>query len=322
MKTIAVAAAANPADERVGALLIEPQPAARARVLARLGGRIADYAALSKPRIVGLVVVMTTFGALMAAASLDVGLLAALAHVALGTALTGAGANALNQVWERRHDARMRRTQNRPLPAGRLSAAEARLVGTSLSATGLGYLAVQVNALATAFTAATLLTYVLIYTPLKRLTPWSTLVGALPGALPPLIGWSAVAGRIEPQAWTLFAIMFVWQLPHFYAIAWRYRLDYARAGYPMLPVLDPTGASTFRQIVATSVLLLAISVVPGVLGMANGLYVVSAAALGAAFLAFGIAVARLRSDAAARAHLIASIVYLPALFGTLLIDRV
>ncbi|HEV8313446.1 MAG TPA: heme o synthase, partial [Burkholderiaceae bacterium] len=285
--------------------------------------RLRDYLALAKLRIVALVLVVTLFGFLMAAhAALDGHQIAALLHTLIGTALAAAGANALNQHIERAHDAVMQRTRFRPLPAGRIAPRDALLLGVAAGTFGVSYLAVLVGTYAALLTAGTFLSYVLLYTPLKRVTPWSLLVGAVPGALPPLIGWSAAAGRLDHQAWLLFGIMYLWQIPHFLAIAWRYRDDYARAGFPMLSVVDPSGRQSARHIVFGSMALLLASLLPNAYHMSGPLYFAGALLLGAAFLLFGVAVALRRTPTVARWHLLASLVYLPAIFGIMLIDRI
>src|SRR5258706_3100703 len=239
--------------------------------LAGVRGRMADYVSLAKPRLNSLVLVTTGLGYLLAQRSVDLRLLF---HTLLGTALVAGGAAALNQVWERERDARMRRTASRPIPSGRLDVGGALVFGFALSAAGLLELSFEVNRVAAALAAASLITYLLVYTPLKRVTSLSTVAGAIPGALPPMIGWAAATGRIDPAAGALFAILFFWQMPHFLAIAWLYREDYGRAGFPMLPVIEPDGASTGRQAVLYGVTLVPVSLALSGLHVTGGTYFV------------------------------------------------
>jgi protoheme IX farnesyltransferase len=285
-----------------------------------LAARAADYLELTKPRIAVLVLVTVVAGALLAAGrSVDVALMF---HAVAGTALVAAGASALNQLLERARDARMRRTASRPLPAGRLQPFEVLLFGLLLTAAGVAYLAIALPTITAAMVAlATFVGYVAVYTPLKPITTLNTLVGAIPGALPPVIGWTAVRGEVGVEALALFAILFLWQLPHFLAIAWIYRDDYARAGYRMLPVIDSTGTRTARGMAGYCVLLIAASLAPAVLGSAHGLYLAGALQLGLGFLARALAFGADRSDAKARKVLRASLLYLPGLLGLLLLDR-
>jgi len=279
----------------------------------------ADYLELTKPRITLMVMITALVGFVMASPQgVDVGgLLAAL----LGTGLVAAGASTLNMVFERDIDARMHRTQRRPLPSGRLRAVEATVFGLAVTVFGLAELAWQSGPAATAVAAATWASYLFLYTPLKPLTSLSTIVGAFPGALPPVIGWAAARGSIDGGAMVLFAIVFLWQIPHFLAIAWIYREDYARGGLRMLPVVDPEGGVTGRQAVANSVALLVVSVTPVLARMAGDIYLVGALVLGVLFTyAAGVAAVR-RTVAAARTLFLVSVLYLPALFGLLLLDR-
>jgi protoheme IX farnesyltransferase len=216
----------------------------------------------------------------------------------------------------------MARTENRPLPAGRLQPVEVLLFGLTLAVAGLAYLALLLPTITAAVVAAvTFVGYVAVYTPLKPVTTLNTLVGAIPGALPPVIGWTAVRGEVGPEALALFAIVFLWQLPHFLAIAWIYRDDYARAGYRMLPVVDPDGSRTARRMAAYCVLLIAVSLGPVFLGTAHGLYLAGAVLLGLGFLARALAFGAERSDRQARKVLRSSLLYLPALLALLLVDR-
>jgi protoheme IX farnesyltransferase len=281
--------------------------------------RPSDFLTLTKPRL-NLLVLITTLGGMYLAAPDGVAPWLLL-HSLVGTALVAGGAAALNQVWERQTDGLMRRTRTRPLPDGRLQAGEGTLFGVMLSVFGLAQLAAAVNLVAAAVAALTLLSYLLLYTPLKRRTWLSTLVGAFPGALPPVIGWTAATGRIDPAALALFGIVFFWQMPHFLAIAWLYREDYARAGLPLLPVIEPDGRSTGRQACVHAALLLGVSLTPVLFGIAGPVYAASALLLGAALFVLSVRFARERSNGAARQLFLASIVYLPLLWAILVADR-
>ena len=239
----------------------------------------------------------------------------------LGTGLVAAGASVLNQVIERRSDALMHRTRTRPIPAGRVTPAEATLLGGVLSLLGLGMLVLRSGPLAAAVATGTLLSYLALYTPLKRLTPLSTLVGAVPGALPPVIGWAAARGSLDGGALVLFAIVFFWQIPHFLAIAWLYRDDYARGGFPMLPVLDREGVFTARQTVIHSLALLLVSLSAAAAGLGGPGYLAGAFLLGVALTLFALRLCSARDVAAARGLFLASVLYLPALCSLLLAAR-
>jgi protoheme IX farnesyltransferase len=293
---------------------------AEAGRLAAIRSRVADLVSLTKPRVVLLVLVTTFVGYhLGVAGDTDY---ARLLHVLVGTTLAASGTLALNQFLERGVDARMARTRGRPLPDGRLRPVEALAFGLALTVGGLAYLAVAVGALTTLVTGVTSGLYLLAYTPLKRVTPLCTLLGAVPGALPPVAGWVAAQGAIGLGAGVLFAIVFLWQLPHTLAIARLYRDDYARGGILVLPVVDPDGASTERQIVTACLALQVVGLLPTLVGLAGPLYFFGAMTLGAAFLACGLAQALAPSTVAARRLLLASIVYLPALLGLMALDRV
>ena len=281
---------------------------------------MADYVELTKPRITLMVMLTTMVGFVMgSAARVNVpGLLAVLA----GTGLVAAGASALNMLLERRTDALMHRTRNRPLPAGRLRPTDVVAWGFALTAAGVLLLGWRAGALATGVALVTWLSYLLFYTPLKPLTSLSTVVGALPGALPPVIGWAAARGSLDAGAFVLFAILFLWQIPHFLAIAWIYREDYARGGLPMLPVLDPEGKVTGRQAVANSLALLLVSLTPRAAGLAGNVYLVGAVVLGMAFTAVAFRAAIERTAPAARRLFVASIVYLALLCALLIADKV
>ena len=292
-------------------------PSALPRVASH--SRLADFVALTKPRL-NLLVLVTTLGGLYLGAPAGVAL-AVVFHTLVGTALVAGGAAALNQVWERDTDGLMRRTRMRPVPDGRLQASESAAFGLLLCTVGLVQLASGVNFASAFVAAATLASYVLLYTPLKRRTWLSTLVGAFPGALPPVIGWAAATGTVSPAAIALFGIVFFWQIPHFLSIAWLYREDYARAGLPLLPVVEPDGRSTGRQAFAFAAALLPVSIAPAWFDLGGPVYVACALALGSALLALSARFARDRSTAAARRLFFASIVYLPILWAVLVVDR-
>lgn len=281
--------------------------------------RAADFVALTKPRLNLLVLVSALAGLYLAAPE---GLPAAIVvHTLVGTALVAGGAAALNQVWERDTDALMARTRARPVPSGRLRVGESLRFALILSAAGLVELAVAVNVLSAAVAALTLATYVFAYTPLKRRTSLATLVGGIPGALPPVIGWTAAGEGVTLPALVLFGIVFFWQMPHFLAIAWLYRHEYAAAGIPLLPVLEPDGRRTGRQALLYAAALWPVSLLPTLVGLAGGFYIAVATLLGCAFVALGVRFARDRSTATARRLFLFSIVYLPLLWGALVTDR-
>ncbi len=287
-----------------------------------------DYIDLTKPRITWLILMSTGIGYFFGLAGAGgwseflrhLGLLR-LFHTMLGTGLIASGTAALNQWIEREADARMRRTADRPLPSGRLASGPALAFGVALSVGGFADLFLGVNPLAAWIGAFTLASYLFFYTPLKQRTWWSTTVGAIPGAMPPVIGYAAAAGKLTPECWVLAAILFLWQFPHFYSIAWMYKEDYARAGIRMLPVVEPDGRSTARQILLFGLALIPVSLVPGMLGMAGRIYLAGALLLGLWFLSAGVRVARQRTMARARAVLLTSVVYLPFLYGLMLLDR-
>ena len=237
------------------------------------------------------------------------------------TALVAAGAAALNQLLERDYDARMRRTQSRPLPSGRMQPTTVMIFGGASSVAGLVYLALAVNLLTCVLGAITLVSYLFLYTPLKRVTWLNTVIGAVPGALPPLMGWTAVRGEWSSEGWALFAILFFWQLPHFFAIAWMYREDYAKAGFKMLPGVDPDGRRTGQQAVSNTLALLAVSLFPFVFRMAGTFYLAGALLLGAAFLWSAIQFSRQLTLVRARQLFFASILYLPLLLALLVWDK-
>ena len=280
----------------------------------------AVYADLVKARLTSLVVVTTLVG--FYAGSTSPVNFWLMIHTVLGTALVACGAAALNQLLEREYDARMLRTEDRPLPSGRLQPDTVLLVGAFLSMLGLVYLALAVNVITSFLGAVTLGLYLFVYTPLKRLTSLNTMIGAIPGAIPPLMGWTAARGEVTIEGWALFAILFLWQLPHFLAIAWIYKEDYARGGFVMLPLLDESGNRTGSQAVSHTLGLLPISLCPAIFGMADLTYLVGAFLLGLAFLYFAIQFRRHLTLARARHLFLASIIYLPLLLGLLVLDKV
>jgi protoheme IX farnesyltransferase len=281
--------------------------------------RAADFVTLTKPRL-NLLVLVTTLGGLYLA-SPDGVRTSLLVHTLLGTALVAGGAAALNQVWERDTDRLMRRTSMRPVPQGRLGINEGTWFGVLLSSAGLIELTFGANAAAAAVALATSASYVLVYTPLKTRTSLATLVGAVPGALPPVIGWAAATGDLTLPALVLFGIVFFWQMPHFLAIAWMYRDDYARAGIPLLPVLEPDGRRTGQQALLYAAALWPVSLLPALVGLADAPYSIIATALGVVFIALAARFARERSMAHARRLFLFSITYLPLLWGALVADR-
>jgi protoheme IX farnesyltransferase len=289
-----------------------------------------DYAQLFKIRVTSLIVVTAWAGYYMGAAKSGAGSLSwTLLSALWGIGLTSAGAAALNEVLERDLDARMRRTQDRPLPAGRMDIATGWVAGSTAVLLGSFSLALMTNALTGILAFATAVTYLVLYTPLKKISPISTFVGAFPGAMPPLLGWTAIRGRIEPEAIFLFLIVFFWQFPHFQAIAWMYRDDYEAAGVKMLPVVDRAGHSVIRQMLVYASTLIPISLMPALLRMAGKVYVAGALILGIAFLWFVFRLARTKlpttspeSKKLARQLLQASVIYLPLLFALMMIDVV
>lgn len=281
--------------------------------------RAAAYLELTKPRITFLIVLTAAAGfALASSARIDyTGLLRSM----LGIALLSSGIATINQYMERDLDALMRRTANRPLPSGKLLPWEALAFGVSLIVLAEAYLAVLVNPLTALLGLTVIAGYLFAYTPLKTRTTLSTMVGAFPGAVPPLIGWAAARGTIGLEAWVLFAILFLWQFPHFLAIAWMYREDYARAGILMLPVVEPDGRVTAQQIVVYTILLLPVSLLPTVLGVSGKVYLYGAIVLGLLFLYSSVRAAFSKSRQEARRLLLASVIYLPLLFILMVLDR-
>jgi protoheme IX farnesyltransferase len=282
--------------------------------------RAMDVLALGKPRVVLMVLAVAFVGFYMG--SLETLNVMRLMHLMLGVGLAAGGTLALNQYIERREDALMQRTHLRPLPDGRLQPAAALSAGTISVVLGLSYLLLTVNSLAFLATAATAGSYLFWYTPLKRKTALCSVVGAIPGALPPLTGWVAARGTLDPEAWVLFAILFLWQLPHSLGIAWLYRVDYARASFQLLPVVHPDGRSTSRQIVTNCLALLAVGLLPTLMGMAGPVYFIVTCVLGLCFLGFGLEMAYSRSEEAARRLVWASLVHLPLTFLVMALDKI
>lgn len=282
--------------------------------------RVMAFLELGKPRVVVMVLITTFVGFYLGSQGLPTYL--RLLPTLIGTALAAAGTLALNQYLERDVDAKMQRTRQRPLPDGRLQPAEALAFGLAVTLAGLVYMALAVNALSAAVTAATTVSYLFLYTPLKRRTPLCSIIGAVPGALPPLTGWTAARGAFGIEAWILFAILFLWQLPHSLAIARLYRDDYARAGIRLLPVVEPDAKSTGRQIVANCLALLVVGLLPTIVGLTGPVYFVAALIFGGLFLGYGVAFALSRTVTAARQLLFASLLYLPATLLMMALDKV
>jgi heme o synthase len=282
--------------------------------------RLADLWEMTKPGITLMVVLTAGLGFLLAERDSFSFLL--LVHTLLGTGLVSAGASVLNHVLERDTDALMHRTASRPLPTGRMDPDVALTFGVLLGILGLAELALWVNLLTALLGAVALSGYVFVYTPLKRISSLATVIGAVPGAIPPMMGWCAVRNELDAAAWVLFGILFFWQLPHFLAIAWLCREDYARGGFPMLPVLDPEGVRTGRQAVLYGAALVPISLLPSLLGLMGIVYFFGAFAFGLAYLGFSFAFAQARSNPGARRLMLASLLYFPALLLIMLLDRV
>lgn len=283
------------------------------------GKTVRDYLELTKPRITILILICTAVGYWFGCGTNFQWL--TLVHALLGTAWLASGTSALNQWYEVDSDALMRRTRDRPIPGGRLSRRHGLIFGILLSVAGFVELWCGANLLAAGLGLFTLLSYLLLYTPLKRRSPACTTVGAIPGAMPPLIGYAAAGAGIDAGALALFLILFVWQFPHFDAIAWMYRSDYERGGIRMLPVIEPDGRSTARRVVVCSLLLIPVSLIPDFLGMTGALYAIAAIVAGLAMLYFGVRLGRDRTLVRAHAVLLASVIYLPALLGAMVLDR-
>jgi protoheme IX farnesyltransferase len=283
-------------------------------------GWLAVYSELFKARLTILVLLTTLVGFYVGSrGALDYALML---HTVLGTALVASGASALNQLWERKYDARMRRTQDRPLPSGRLQPGFVLALGICCSLFGLAYLALAVNVVTFLIGLASLTTYLFVYTPLKRVTWLNTAIGAVPGALPPLMGWSAARGQLTAEGWALFGILALWQLPHFMAIAWIYRDEYGRAGFKMLPVLDPEGRRTGHQAVIHTLGLLPVSLCPFFLKLAGPVYLSGAVLLGVAFIFCALQFSRHLTVSRARQLFYFSILYLPLLLSVMVLDKV
>lgn len=291
----------------------------KAMMVAARRAAFPEFLTLTKPRITLLVVATTLVGFYLGAQeAVSVWLLF---HALLGTALTAAGASALNMALEWETDAKMRRTESRPIPSGRLSMMQGLLFGSALCLSGSVYLLFFVNGLTAILAALTALLYLFAYTPLKKRSSICTIVGAIPGAIPPMMGWTAVRNSLDFEAWWLFAILFLWQLPHFLSIAWLYREDYERGGFPMLPVIDKEGRQTSRQILLETLALLCITLLPATLRVFQPVYFVGAFGLGAIFFYMGFRLARTKSSGSARRLLLTSVVYLPCLLILMMITK-
>jgi protoheme IX farnesyltransferase len=295
----------------------------------RIRSRVMDYVELTKPELTFLSVLTTLCGLYLGMRGrADVWLFF---HAAMGTMLVGGGAGALNQFIERAHDGQMKRTERRPLPSGRLKPIEALFFGSITAVLGVLQVTFFINPLTGLLALATLATYLLLYTPLKRVTPWATVVGAIPGALPAMAGWTAARGEVAIEAWVLFGILFFWQMPHFYSLAWMYKRDYARAGYRMLTAEDATGRRTGAHIVAHALFLLPASLAPAFVGLTGTMYLAGSLVLGAAFVAGSLAFflragdsspdALSGTNAAARKLFFASLLYLPLLMFLMVVDK-
>ena len=291
-----------------------------ATAIAAAHTRNADFVALAKPRLNMLVVVSSVAGYVMGGGDTHDAM--RLAAVAIGTGLVAGGASAFNQVIERDSDALMHRTRLRPMADKRLPIRDALIFGAILTVIGLAVLAAGANTLSAIVALLTLASYAIVYTPLKRVSSFSTVVGAIPGALPPVIGWAAAQDSLSRGAWVLFAIVFLWQLPHFLAIAWIYREDYARAGLPMLPVIDPDGRSTARQSVIYAAALLPVSLAPTLVGMTGTIYFSGALILSIAFVWLAVRFGLSRTIADARLLFFGSITYLPILWVLMIVNRI
>ena len=304
---------------KTAAIELHPNAAAEVSAPPSAKARAAAYIELTKPRITSLIV-------LTSAAGFSLGSRGAInyvtfAHAMIGIALLSSGIATLNQFMERDLDGLMRRTENRPLPSGRLVPFEALWFGIMLTLGAELYLALSVNVLTAVMGLTVVAGYLFLYTPLKTRTSLSTAVGAFPGAMPPLMGWTAARGEIDVAAWVLFAILFLWQFPHFLAIAWMYREDYGRAGIRMLPVVEPDGRVTGQQIILYSLMLVPVSLLPTFLGISGRIYLFAALVLGLLFLASSIRAALSKSNQHARQLLLASVLYLPLLFGVMVLNR-
>ena len=309
----------------MGSLAAPPEPFAAAAATASIEapsvlGSLKALAELTKPRITLFILMSAGIGYVCGLGGSSVEWFTVF-HLIAGTGLLASGTAALNQWYERRTDALMLRTESRPIPSGRVSAQQALWFGIAIALVGFIELLVGVNALTALLGLFTLVLYLGVYTPLKQRTWHATTLGAIPGAMPPLMGFAAAARMLPLEALVLFAILFVWQFPHFYAIAWMYREDYGRAGIKMLPVVEPDGESTARQILLFSLLLIPVSLIPSVLSMTGNLYLIGTLAMGLVFLFSAIRVSQERTRSRARQVLLASVIYLPVVFGLILLDR-
>jgi heme o synthase len=302
---------ANHESMKAAAIETESRPAR--------SGFVRDLIELVKARLTLLVLLTTAVGFYLGAEG-PINW-TALLHTVLGTAAAAAGAAALNQWWEYRLDAMMHRTRARPVPAGRMRPTEALVIGTTLSIFGVSYLAIVCNALSAALAAITIIVYIFAYTPLKLVSTFNTALGAVPGALPPMIGWAAARGTLNTGAWMLFAILFFWQLPHFFAIAWMYRDDYARAGFQMISSDDPTGARSASQSVFFCMILFVVAGLPAFVRMANVFYLIAAWILGGVFIVMAMRFLKTRTRDDARRLFLISIIYLPLLLGALVLCK-
>ena len=287
--------------------------------LIRRWRRTVDFLELTKPRVVLMILITTCIGFYIGSKETVDGI--ALLYTLMGTTLAAGGTLALNQYMEREADACMKRTRLRPLPDGRIQPVEALAFGAAITLGGLLYLALLTNLLSALITGIIVISYLFLYTPLKKKTSLCSIIGAVPGALPPVVGWTAARGELGVGAWILFAILFLWQIPHSLAIAWLYREDYTRAGMKLLPVINPDGKSTGYQIINHCLALLTVSLLPTLIGLAGSLYFFSALVLGILFLGYGLDLAVSRSLEAARRLLLASVVYLPLQLGIWALDK-
>ena len=288
-------------------------------LLTTIPNRLTDFLALTKPRLNSLVIATTGIGYYLG--TIDVLNLQVLLHVVVGSGFVAGGAAAFNQVSERDIDATMQRTKQRPLPSGRIAPREGILFAATLSLVGLVELALLTNKLAAIVAAVTLLTYVAIYTPLKRKTRWATFVGAIPGALPPLIGWAAARGELNLEAWLIFLIVFLWQLPHFYSLSWLYRDDFEQAGLPLLATVDIDGKRTARQALCFTLALVSVSLTPSFIGFAGPTHLLIACLSGIVFIALNVIFLQKRTNSRARLLFLGSLIYLPVLWISLMIER-
>jgi protoheme IX farnesyltransferase len=298
------------------AAIIEPD---QIEVRSSRSGLVRDLVELVKARLTLLVLLTTAVGFYLGTEGPIY--FAALLHTVFGTAAAAAGAAALNQWWEYNLDALMRRTRSRPVPAGRMRPRDAAVLGVALSIFGVAYLAFVCNALSAALAAITIVIYVFGYTPLKRVSTFNTALGAVPGALPPMIGWAAARGTLNAGAWMLFAILFFWQLPHFFAIAWMYRDDYARAGFQMISSDDQSGERSASQSVFFCMILFVVAGLPAFLGIATVFYLLAELILGGVFIAVAMRFLKTRTRSDARRLFITSIIYLPLLLGALVLSK-